>query len=363
MDVVQCFGRTGTTKEGYFSCNWTCSGLRFGFQGSSLVVRVLAVAGIETDPALGLVSGMNERRETWPYLAVFLDDEEEPYQIFKAGKADHIYLLFQTEKEEYHTISVRKLTENCKGKVFFVEFLTDGEILRAEKVSYNLKMEFIGDSITCGFGNMINDRDRGFYPEDENGWMSHAAIAARKLNADFSVISYSGMAVSPGTGKNDFPPFPLADYYYPYLDRVTEELDGVCDDPTPWDFQKYRPDVIVINLGTNDAAVIDLNGDTNEGIVRFEADYYNFLKSVRKYNGSKPWIICALGSMDYFLYENIKRAAAMYCQDAEDARICCFKYGRMRINDGVGAANHPFVTTQIRMGWELADFIKKNNCF
>lgn len=370
MDKMQTLGRTFTTEDGGLFCNWTCSGVRFLFRGSSLAVRIQAFPSREQE--LNPMTAVYEGRDTWPWLAVFVDDEEEPVRSFEAGRKDDIYPLVMFDDSQVHTVTIRKITENAKGKVCLSEFRMEGEIpdpdaadgmgtVQKNKTGNNgdrLRLEFIGDSITCGFGNMVNDADRMFYSADENGWMAHPAVAARKLQADFSIISCSGIAATEGIGKFAYS-LPPMKYYYPYRDRMAQEIKGPVEEPELWDFQNHTPDVIVLNLGTNDATVIDLNEDMQAGISKFEQDYFDFLKMLREYNGPAPWIICALGSMDYFLYENIRKTAERFKKEYQDKRISCFKYGRVRVNDGLGACRHPYVTTQVRMGEELADYIRK----
>ena len=208
---------------------------------------------------------------------------------------------------------------------------------------------------------MVKDANRMFYSVDENGWLAHPAVAARKLEAEFSVVSCSGIAISEGIGKFEYSLAPMS-YYYPYCDRMAQELEDTDSHLILWDFENHIPDIIVLNLGTNDATVIDLNGDTQAGIAKFEKDYYAFLQMLRQYNGNTPHIICALGSLDYFLYDSIQNVAKQFQKDYQDNKISCFKYGRVRVNDGLGACRHPYVTTQIRMGEELAAYIKTLEC-
>lgn len=365
MDKMQTLGRTFADENGGLFCNWTCSGVRFLFRGSSLAVRIQAYSSNEQE--LQPMTGAFENRETWPWAAVFVDDDEEPVRYFEADRPDAVYPLLVFEEEEVHIVTIRKITENAKGKICLTEFVTDGEILAPDEEkdtetqrikSGKLDIEFIGDSITCGFGNMVNDANRMFYSADENGWMSHPAVTAKKLQADFSVIACSGIAVTEGIGKFEYA-LPPMKYYYPYRDRMAQELEGEVKEPVLWDFQSHIPDVIVLNLGTNDATVIDLNGDTKAGVEKFEKDYYEFLELLRNCNGPSPWIICALGSLDYFLYDNIQKVAEQFGRAYHDDRISCFKYGRVRVNDGLGACRHPYVTTQVRMGEELAEYIRK----
>jgi lysophospholipase L1-like esterase len=249
------------------------------------------------------------------------------------------------------------MSENAKGKVALNRIYTDGSVKKEKEEEKKLKIEFIGDSISCGFGNLSTERDRLFFTDDENGWMSHAAIGARKLNADFSIISFSGIAVTEGIGKMPWPA-PDMKSLYPYTDRLIEEELGEKNSFKEWNFKNNRPDVIVINLGTNDATVIDSNEDIEAGTALFEKDYYDFLKIVREKNTKEPYIICALGSMDYYLFDNIEKVVEKFSDDFDDKRISCFKYGRLRFTDGYGACGHPNVKTQMRMGCEIAEYIK-----
>ena len=355
-EKVQRLGRTFDGPNGEIFMNWTCSGLKFRFKGNCLIAQMDAFAGEETD--INSIDGTTSCRKTWPHAAVFIDDNVEPIKYFEINDNESSYLLFSSEKEETHIITICKITENPKGKLCISKFLIDGIIEKKEEDKKKISIEFIGDSITCGFGNLSSERDRLFFPADENGWLSHAAIAARILNADFNLISYSGIAITKGLGHTEWPAPSMTDLY-PYTDRLLEEELGVDKDFEKWNFEKAKPDVIVLNLGTNDATVIDFNKNISRGIEKFEEDYYEFLKMLREKNGNIPWIICALGSMDYFLFDNICKVAERFASENNDLKIKCLKYGRIRFKDGYGACGHPSEITQLRMGNEIAEYINE----
>jgi len=362
LDIKECInnlqrlGRTYDGQNNEIFMNWTCSGVSFRFKGTYLVAEMKALSGKEIDR--NIFDGSINSRNTWPFAAVFLDDKEEPEKYFEINDASKNYLIFFSEKEEIHNITIRKMTENPKGKLAINGFFTDGIIEKIEEDHKKLNIEFIGDSITCGFGSQSNQRDRLFYSVDENGWLSHAAVAARKLNAEFSIIAYSGISITKGLGNIEWQAPNMTDLY-PYTDRLIEEEYGKKDSFEEWEFNKPKPDVIVLNLGTNDATVIDFNGDILNGIQKFEEEYYQFIEMLREKNGEEPWIICALGSMDYYLFDNIQKVTERFSREKEDSKIKCFKYGRIRVTDGYGACGHPNSITQERMGNEIADYISK----
>ena len=56
---------------------------------------------------------------------------------------------------------------------------------------------------------------------------------------------------------------------------------------------KFKPNVVVVNLGTNDGGYIDAHPDYAE---RFPEDYYNLLSYIRMKNPS-AYIVCLYGMM------------------------------------------------------------------
>jgi len=130
-----------------------------------------------------------------------------------------------------------------------------------------------------------------------------------------------------------------------------------------WNFSKYTPDIVVINLFQNDSWIVN-NPQNPQFIARFgttaptEAfiikSYQNFIKSIRaKYPNSA--IICALGNMDA---TRVGSAWPGYIEKAakglNDAKIFThfFPY-----KDTPG---HPKVAEQKAMADDLIEFIDKN---
>ncbi len=115
----------------------------------------------------------------------------------------------------------------------------------------------------------------------------------------------------------------------------------------------------MINLGTNDAFRIRVSGNDPAEAAHFQARYVAFLEQVRALNGDKTWLVCTLGSMDYFLYDNIEKAAYEYRAKTGDTRVVCFKFGAIDPwGEGMGGLGHPNAKTQQRMGEELAKLLE-----
>ena len=144
-----------------------------------------------------------------------------------------------------HTIMIQKRTETFVGKGGFAGFILDkGCALLPSDKRPDRRIEFIGNSITCGYGVEGDSSNCHFSPQTENACMSYAAMTSRALHADYSMISYSGRGVVRNYGDSN----KVSQYTMPDL------YDRVCfaDSITRWNFASWIPQAVVINLGTND---------------------------------------------------------------------------------------------------------------
>lgn len=356
---VTFFGRTLFDRhENAIFFNWTGAGFELTFHGT----KVAAVLDGRTD--FYPTEGTNI-----PWLAVFMDGARTPSRIFDVPEGARSYTIFESPTPETHTIRVVKRSENSKGRVSIRSLSIAGDLLPTPARARRPRLEFIGDSITCGFGNETDETGM-FKTALENGFLAYGAVAAELLDAEYHSICISGIPLCNSYNENftiklpdfsDFkPPRRAMEDYYAYTDRFQQEASGVTSGFEEWDFKRFQPDAIVINLGTNDAFRSKASGGDPEEERHFEKRYKEFLHLVRRLNGAGPVIVCTLGSMDYFLYDNILRAADAYRAETVDTRIFCYKFGGIFLwEEGIGALDHPSVKTHARMGKELAGVLRK----
>lgn len=192
-----------------------------------------------------------------------------------------------------HSLQLFKRTEWASGKTWFYQFeLAKGEVLLAADKMRQRKIEFYGNSITCGMA--VEDstgQDRGAGPYTNN-YVSYAALTARHFDAEYYCISKSGIGITVSW-------FPLI------MPEMYDRLDP-ADAAKKWDFSKYTPDVVVVNLFQNDSWLVKRPeheqfkarfGNKAPDEQQLIAAYGNFIRSIRsKYKTAK--IICALGNMD-----------------------------------------------------------------
>jgi hypothetical protein len=81
------------------------------------------------------------------------------------------------------------------GKTQFFDFLVDkGKGLTAIANQRTRMLEFIGNSITCGYGNEGVNGGK-FGPTTENHYLTYAAITSRNFNARHLAVCKSGIGI------------------------------------------------------------------------------------------------------------------------------------------------------------------------
>jgi lysophospholipase L1-like esterase len=187
--------------------------------------------------------------------SIRLTDKSNEYAVIVDHRAPRI-LTIDSTIDQYcvasglsdslpHSIVIQKRTEPLVGKGIFCGFILDkGRTLLPLEKRPERRIEFIGNSITSGYGVEGDSPDCHFSPQTENACMSYASMTARELNADYHLISYSGRGVVRNYGDSSTTSIdPMPALY----DRV------FCSDTIhKWNFSSWVPQVVVINLGTND---------------------------------------------------------------------------------------------------------------
>ena len=134
-------------------------------------------------------------------------------------------------------------------------------------------IEFVGDSITCGYGVDDENYEHHFSTKTEDVTKAYAYKAAEALNADYSMVAISGYGIISGYTEGDEPiPEQTIPQYYDTLGFSYGGFGASKPQDIKWDFTKRQPDIIVINLGTNDSSYIkgyDDRHDYFSGSIRY----------------------------------------------------------------------------------------------
>jgi lysophospholipase L1-like esterase len=179
-----------------------------------------------------------------------------------------------------HTVELYRRPESSQGITTVSAVEVDGELLPPPIPSRRIAI--IGDSITCGYGNEGADRNCGFSAETENHYQTYGAIAARTLQAELMTTCWSGRGMVCNYGDD--------------ADSCSEPFPAIYDEILPgeaalWDYSSWQPQLVVINLGTNDFSTAS---DPTSG--EFTTAYTEFLTRVRE-DYPTAQVLCGVGPL------------------------------------------------------------------
>lgn len=267
---IRYMGRVGY-KDNAAQLYWSGTSLQVNFKGTE--VKVLL---------------KDERGDS--YYNVIIDGK---IVVLHPDTAKRLYTLASNLTPGVHNVELFKRTEWADGTTIFYnfQFNKDAEILAPPPVKKR-KIEFYGNSITSGYAIEDFSGQDSYLSRYKNNYLSYAAITARYFDAQYSCISKSGIGI-------------MLSYFPGTMSDIYNRLDA--NDPNSlWDFSKYTPDLVVVNLFQNDASLIRQPdretfkakfGDTPPTDEYIIEAYRKFIQSIRaKYPHAQ--IICALGSMD-----------------------------------------------------------------
>ena len=331
----------------------------------------------------GRISFTNPERPTWNYpgvqiIAAFEGtslrmiakpqsgyfmaqiDQAEPFKVAFRGERDSVVTLATALPEGRHLVRLMYIIE---GYEFFPEFwgfvLDKGRQLIDAPVLPSRKIEFIGNSITCGYGNEGLKKEEHFDYATENHYYSYASITARNLEAQHWVVARSGIGAyrnydGPKTG-NPESCMPIQYEYtgYAWKPELRKEQTFLRE---KWDFSRYQPDVVCINLGTNDLSTPNYDLDL------LKQSYQKFLKVVRQHN-PKAKIVLLTGSMLYNqelqIAKQLLDEITAKAQKAGDKEVYRFDMAPIDNIAFYGNDWHPNVYQDEKMANELTAYLRK----
>lgn len=242
-------------------------------------------------------------------------------------------ILLATVEKGYHTIEVRKTTEGSTTTVTLKALNYFGKMDTAPEAP-KLKMEFIGDSITCGVGakaEQVTATDWD-YVRDCDSYLGFSTMTARALGADCHLTAISGWGII--RGSTDMTQKLPSIYSYTSYVRSRE---------IEWDFSSYQPDVVVIGLGTNDTSYAVWK---HEEYIQACSD---FLTTVREKNPN-AYIVWVYGMMNDDLATLIQTAVTQQ----NDPKISYLTLP----HDQSGGWGHPDLASQKHYANILTEYLR-----
>ena len=276
------------------------------------------------------------------YLTVVIDGVE--HELCMNSCEDYDYVVAEGLNPGVHTIEIYRQGQQYTATILNYVNL-NGEVLSPPK-DKNLLIEFVGDSITSGAGNIVVPPNTEITEHSTDATKAYGRLTAKALDADWSNISAGGGTLSSTLriGQVVLP----ENYLLTHLQSNN------------WDFENARqPDIVVINLGTNDSSFsYRKDTDYNIYIENFETELYAFTKKVIELNSKKDVkVVFAFGMMT----EPTSWVTASYKKIVQKlaAEGITVPYCQLPKNVS-GGAGHPWRDGHAEASEVLSQFIKDN---
>ena len=142
---------------------------------------------------------------------------------------------------DVHDLGIYKATEASNGNIIICGI--ECESLQKTEEKPEKSIEFIGNSITCGFGVDYDDIPchTGEWYDQHNAYFAYGPVVSRMLDVNYMLSSVSGIGIY-RNWNGEGPVMPVV-YENRYLNLDTSKQ---------WDFNRFKPDIVSICLGTND---------------------------------------------------------------------------------------------------------------
>ncbi len=304
--------------------NWPGVYIRFRFTGTSVAIEL---------------NGGNDN-----YFNVFVDGKL--YVV--SSQESTLISIVEGLKPGIHTFEIYKRTEGNVGNVsFFGAYIDSNAQILPWYDLPNRNVMFIGNSITCGYGVEGKHKLERFSVETENNYKSFGPILARAFRADYHIIAHSGLGVV--RQYND----PKSVSTVP---QMPKRFDLTLDNnfKSKWNHSNWIPDLVVINLGTNDYST-----DPGPNPRVFKKSYKKLISRIKKVYGN-VFVLCVIGPMiDKPCSNYVKQMVQEYRTEKKDNNIAFYNLTKELLSEESdwGSDWHPSANGQQKIAIALAPVI------
>ena len=268
------------------------------------------------------------------YVRTFTESTEQRFGLM--GVTPKVILEFESENK--HSVKLLRVSAGnipliLKSIKIFGE---NPEFLAAPEEKYP-KIEFLGDSITAGFGVLSSQKQDTYYSYEEDSSKTYAYLTAQLLDAEIRTVAWSGQGVYRACSGEEGYTFK----------RI---FDLTLRDRGGYDHSQWTPDVVVLNCGTN-----DVSGGTNEEDMYKEADF--LINKIRNtYKNAK--IVWTYGMMNSKFHKTFTELIEKKNQDGDKNLYYLPVDVITSEKNEIGAIGHPNYNASLRVSKILSEFIK-----
>lgn len=267
---------------------------------------------------------------------------------------------------------LQAMSEDNTCRLLIRGLRSDGEFRPVAPKRY--KLEFIGDSITSGEGTYGAKEDTDWLAMYMSCSRDYARMVSDALGAEYRMVSQGGWGVL--CGWDNDPRHNIPSRYEKICGLAEGEMNERLGAAKPYDFTSWVPDVIIVNLGTNDASAFnqpawtdpvtgqtfqqrkEADGTYNaEDLARFKQAVIDFLGMIRR-NNPTSHIVWAYGMQGYDLTLAITDAMNTYQRQAGDTNTAFLQLPDTT-DETVGSRAHPGEKSHARAAQVVIEYLQK----
>lgn len=337
---------------------WTGSGIEFNVKGSELWIEVEADYDVYE-----------------PWISMVINDVPVSRHMVIAGRT-WICVFRGMNEEVVKNVQIVKelqaMSDDPDSILQIHAVKVDGAFLPVEDKPY--KIEFIGDSITSGEGTVGAKTEEDWIPMWFSAINNYTRMTAKALDAEYRVLSQSGWGVLTSWDNN--PHHNLPEYYEQVCGLLTGSKNEALGAFKAHSFDSWQPDVVVVNLGTNDGSAFhspmwedEATGETYKQRLNADGTYHeedlhvfenaaeSLLMKIRK-NNKSAHIVWAYGMLGIPMMPAIYRAVDAYIKKTGDQKVTVLQLPNMT-DETVGARTHPGALAHEEAAKALAHYLKE----
>lgn len=259
-DLLRISGRTNYERGEFVILSWSASSITIAFVGTALE--------------------LNARTNNNVYLDVFVDGEETPSSLILLTNSDlaapSIVPVISGLPLDTHVVTLYKRSGSNFGDWYVYGMRVLG---KAEKELLppmpKRKIEFVGNSITCGDDVLVPVPGQDFELIYESSFYSYAGQTARILHAEEHNICSGGHGIYVNLNGSKALTLPV----------MYRKTSSISSSFVLWDHGQWHPDIVVINLGTNDFA-----SGKNDSTM-FIKKTVDFVRNIRSYHADAKIVL------------------------------------------------------------------------
>ena len=336
-------------------CDYSASGICFVMKGKRAETGILSDPDSWDEANKGVLGIFVTEGSDTSIAAI----PEEPTARITFSKRENHIVLFDSTVEKTVTVRVMKFSEAAFGYAGFTSLELEGDLLSSPEspaTESQLKLEFIGDSITCGYGiEGVWEKDT-FTTQQERPDKAYAFLTAKALGAQVQLCSWSGIGLISNYVDPETIMLPdthwLMQANWPYTDKSLSLRLGI--EPEVWDGAGYEPDIVVIHLGTNDISWVR---GMEERRLEYTAQLRQLIEAVHR-RSPRAKICCCLGIMGEQLNASVEEAVNLFKKDFPNVAAKAVLFTQQLEEDGIAADWHPSAVTHKKAAELLAEALR-----